>query len=273
MLGDAGRVAVMGILNVTPDSFSDGGRYADPDSAVRRGLELWRQGADLVDVGGESTRPGADPVDPAEELRRVEPVVARLAEAGVAVSIDTGKASVAGAALDAGALAVNDVTGLSDPDMAATVAESGSSLVVMHMPGDPRTMHLAANYTDVVGEVRRHLLTRANAAMAAGVDAERICIDPGIGFGKTGDHNLELLARLGELASCGFPVMVGTSRKSFLGRLLDLPDPEGRDVATAVTVALAAERGAALVRVHDVPSARQAAALVFAMVPHGEDGG
>jgi dihydropteroate synthase len=263
----------MGILNVTPDSFSDGGRYADPDAAVRRGLELWRQGADLVDVGGESTRPGADPVDAVEELRRVEPVVAQLAAAGVVVSIDTGKASVARGALEAGALAVNDVTGLSDPDMVATVCEAGSSLVVMHMPGDPRTMHLAADYADVVREVRQHLMSRARAAIAAGVEPERICIDPGIGFGKTLDHNLELLARLGEIASCGFPVMVGTSRKSFLGRLLDLPDPQERDLATAITVALAAERGAAVVRVHDVPSARQAAALVFAMVPHGEDSG
>ena len=159
MLGDAGRVAVMGILNVTPDSFSDGGRYADPDSAVRRGLELWRQGADLVDLGGESTRPGADPVDPAEELRRRR-AGGGAASRGRCRRLDRHRESIGGqVALDAGALAVNDVTGLSDPDMAATVAESGSSLVVMHMPGDPRTMHLAANYTDVVGEVRRHLLT------------------------------------------------------------------------------------------------------------------
>lgn len=265
-------MAVMGILNVTPDSFSDGGRYADPDSAVQRGLQLWDQGADLVDVGGESTRPGANPVEADEEQRRVEPVVARLSALGVRVSIDTGKASVAGAALEAGAVAVNDVTGLSDPHMAATVAESGSSLVVMHMPGDPRTMHLAASYADVVGEVRDHLVARASDAVATGVDPDRVCIDPGIGFGKTVDHNLELLARLGELASCGFPVMVGTSRKSFLGRLLDIPDPADRDLATAITVALAAERGAAVVRVHDVPAARQAAALVFAIVPHGEDG-
>ncbi len=273
MLGETGRVAVMGILNVTPDSFSDGGLYADPDIAVLRGLELWRQGADLVDVGGESTRPGAESVDAAEELRRVEPVVARLVEEGVAVSIDTGKASVARVALEAGALVVNDVTGLSDPEMIATVSERGSSLVIMHMPGDPRTMHLSADYGDVVGEVRGFLLLRARSAVAAGVAPERICIDPGIGFGKNLDHNLQILARLEEITSCGFPVMVGTSRKSFLGRLLDLPEPEERDLATAVTVALAAERGTAVVRVHDVPAARQAAALVFAMVPHGEDGG
>ena len=170
MLGETGRVAVMGILNVTPDSFSDGGLYADPDIAVLRGLELWRQGADLVDVGGESTRPGAESVDAAEELRRVEPVVARLVEEGVAVSIDTGKASVARVALEAGALVVNDVTGLSDPEMIATVSERGSSLVIMHMPGDPRTMHLSADYGDVVGEVRGFLLLRARSAVAAGVD-------------------------------------------------------------------------------------------------------
>ncbi len=256
----------MAILNVTPDSFSDGGAFLDTDRAVDRGLEAWRQGADLVDVGGESTRPGAAAVTASEELRRVLPVVERLHAQGVAVSIDTSKAEVAAAALEAGAESVNDVTALGDPEMAAVVAEAGAGLLLMHMQGTPRTMQDDPHYEDVVTEVRDFLTERAACAQRAGVEPGHICIDPGIGFGKDLGHNLDLLAHLGDLVETGLPVLVGTSRKSFLGRMLGIEDPRARDVATAATVALAISAGAAAVRVHDVATALQIARVTDAIV-------
>ncbi len=214
------RPAVMGIVNVTPDSFSDGGRFLDPDAAVAHGLALVAAGADLLDVGGESTRPGADPVGEAEELRRVLPVVRRLAvEAGVPVSIDTSKAAVAAAALDAGATVVNDVAAGADAEMFAVVAAAGAGLVVMHMQGEPRTMQQAPHYDDVVAEVGDFLVDRLGSARAAGIADGALCADPGLGFGKTAAHNLELLARLGELvARVDVPVLLGPSRKAFIAR-------------------------------------------------------
>lgn len=255
----------MGIVNVTPDSFSDGGRYQDPELAIQHGLDLAQQGADLVDVGGESTRPGSEGVPAEIELARVLPVVEALATRGVAVSIDTSKATVARHAIEAGAEVINDVTAGSDPDMLGLAAESDCGLVLMHMQGTPRTMQERPSYEDVVREVKDFLVERALAAEFAGIDRAAISIDPGIGFGKTVDHNLELLRRLGELVSTGYPVAVGTSRKGFLGHLTGVDHPEERDVATAATTALAVMAGAAMVRVHDVESSRQAARIAWAI--------
>jgi len=274
-LGDT-RPAVMGVVNVTPDSFSDGGRWLDPDAAVAHGLALVAAGADLLDVGGESTRPGAAPVGVAEERRRVETVIARLvAVAGVPVSVDTTKAAVARAALDAGARIVNDVSaGRFDADMLALVADRGAGFVAMHMLGDPRTMQDDPRYGDVVAEVGDFLLERADAARAAGVAPGAIAVDPGIGFGKTTAHNLALLARLDQLvARVGVPVVVGTSRKRFIGRVLagvagetGEPRADQRDDGTLATTVWAAECGARVARVHDVRGATQALALI-ALLP------
>ncbi len=269
-----GCPAVMGIVNVTPDSFSDGGRYLDPAAAVDHGLGLVAAGADVLDVGGESTRPGAGPVSAEEEARRVVPVVRRLAaEAGVPVSIDTTKASVAAAALDAGAEMVNDVSaGRGDPDMLALVAGSGAGYVVMHMKGTPATMQRDPSYTDVVAEVGAFLHDRLAAAVDAGIDRGRLVADPGIGFGKTAAHNLELLARLPELVEAvdGTPVLVGTSRKAFIGSLLAPPEGpprpvEEREEGTLATVVWALDRGASMVRVHEVRPAAQAVRLLRAL--------
>jgi dihydropteroate synthase len=246
---------VMGIVNVTPDSFSDGGLYLDPQQAVVHGLELGSQGAAIVDVGGESTRPGADPVDAEEELRRVVPVVRGLATGGVKaqLSIDTSKLAVAEAALRAGATFVNDVTAFrAEPELAGLVADRGADCCLMHMRGEPRTMQEAPVYDDVVDDVRAFLEERIEFAVAEGVAERRILIDPGIGFGKTLDHNLQLLRRLGELLTLGRPIVIGTSRKSFLGRLAgDRPASE-RLPGTIATNVLALERGASVFRVHDV---------------------
>ncbi len=258
--------SIMGVVNVTPDSFSDGGRYLDPAAAVAHGRALSAQGADILDIGGESTRPGADPVPAAEECRRVVPVIAGLREAGcpAAISIDTTKADVAAAALDAGATIVNDVSALrGDPDMAGLVAERQATVCLMHMRGAPRTMQDDPRYVDVVAEVREFLAARIAAASAAGIARERIVVDPGIGFGKTPTHNLALLAAVGELVTLGPPVLIGTSRKSFLGRLT------GRDVgerlpATIATNVLAFARGARMFRVHDVAPVRDALTVAAA---------
>jgi dihydropteroate synthase len=279
---------LMGVVNVTPDSFSDGGLFLDPGAAVAHGLELVREGADIVDVGGESTRPGAQPVSEAEELRRVLPVVEGLAAAlrsnstrvpaksgggdPATISIDTSKAFVARAALDAGATLVNDVTALrGDPEMAAVVAHSGAECCLMHMLGEPRTMQREPRYGDVVAEVKAFLEERLAFAVAEGVAEERILLDPGIGFGKTLEHNLQLLRRLGELAALGRPLVVGTSRKSFIGRILAdaAGAPEAVDAAqrlpgTLATCVLAYERGARVLRVHDVAPARAALAVAAA---------
>jgi dihydropteroate synthase len=258
----------MGILNVTPDSFSDGGRYLDAGAAIEHGLALARQGAAIVDVGGESTRPGAAAVDLREELRRVIPVVEGLVDAGVdaTISIDTSKLEVARAALDAGATFVNDVTAFrAAPELAALVAARGAECCVMHMRGEPRTMQDAPRYADVVGEVREFLRERVAFARQAGIAPERIVVDPGFGFGKTVEHNLELLARLDELAVLGQPIAIGTSRKSFLGVLTGRGEHD-RLAATVATNVIGLLRGASVFRVHDVAPVRDALAVAAATV-------
>ena len=271
------RCQVMGIVNVTPDSFSDGGRFFNAGDAIEHGLWLAGDGADVLDVGGESTRPGAAPVSDEDETERVLPVVEALAaKTSVPVSIDTSKASVAKAALDAGAQIVNDVSAARfDEAMLPLVAERRAPIVLMHMLGDPRTMQKDPRYGDVVGDIAAFLADRADAAIANGVDRERILVDPGFGFGKTREHNLVLLQRLRELRSLGFPVVAGTSRKSFIGATLgDLPVEE-RLEGTAATVALAVASGASIVRVHDVLQMRRVVAMVEAVLsgvqpPHGD---
>jgi len=247
------RTLVMGILNVTPDSFSDGGRYLDPDAAIARGAELFAQGADLVDVGAESTRPGAAAVPPAEQARRLEPVLRALAgRPGAVLSVDTRSAEVAARALAWGVHVVNDVSALGDPGMAAAVAPSGAGLVLMHMRGTPETMQRDLRYDDVVAEVAAHLRRRMDAAVAAGIARDRIALDPGIGFGKSGEQSLRLLARTGDLAALGRPVLVGASRKSFLARLLGDAPADRRLEASLAAASLAAFLGARVLRVHDV---------------------
>jgi dihydropteroate synthase len=255
---EADHLVVVGVLNVTPDSFSDGGRYNDLDAALAHGVDMVRDGADFVDVGGESTRPGADRVDASTEVARVLPVIRGLAAAGVPTSIDTTRAEVAAAALAAGAAVVNDVSGgLADPDMAKVVAEAGCPWVLMHWRGHSARMQQLADYADVVTEVRDELRQRVDAAVAAGVVPENIIVDPGLGFAKTADHNWQLCANLDQIIALGFPVLVGASRKSYLGSLL--ADPDGvprpiaeREAATIATSILAAQAGAWGVRVHDV---------------------
>jgi dihydropteroate synthase len=259
------NVRLMGVVNVTPDSFSDGGLYLDPSAAIAHGRALAAAGAAILDVGGESTRPGAAPVPPEEEVRRVEPVVAGLA--GVAeISIDTSKAAVAAAALDAGASIVNDVTALrGDPAMASLVADRGAGLVLMHMAGEPRTMQVNPEYGDVVADVRDFLAARLKVAVAAGVDESRIWLDPGIGFGKTDRHNFELLRGLPELATLGRPILLGTSRKSFIGRT-DGSETDDRLGGTIATSILAAAAGASVLRVHDVREMAQALKVASAVL-------
>jgi dihydropteroate synthase len=243
----------MGVVNVTPDSFSDGGLWLDHDDAVAHGRELVAEGAAILDIGGESTRPGADPVDAEEELRRVIPVLERLADSGAQLSIDTTKAAVARAALDAGATLVNDISALRfDADLAGVCADAGCDVCLMHMLGTPRTMQQDPRYGDVVAEVKAFLEERLAFAVGAGIAEERILLDPGIGFGKTVEHNLTLLARLDEIVALGRPVVVGTSRKSFLGKLTGRPQTRERPSGTVATNVLALERGAAVFRVHDV---------------------
>jgi dihydropteroate synthase len=256
---------IMGILNVTPDSFSDGGEWFDFDEAVKHGRALVAEGADILDIGGESTRPGAAPVALDEELRRVVPVIRVLREVGAQLSIDTMKLTVAEAAVEAGATFVNDVTAFRhEPEIAGFVADRGCDCCLMHMLGEPRTMQDDPRYEDVVDDVRAFLEERAEFAVGEGVREERIMVDPGIGFGKTLDHNLELLRRLDEIVAVGFPVVVGTSRKSFLGRLTGREDPHDRVAATVATTVLALERGAAVFRVHDVAPTKDALTVATA---------
>lgn len=269
----------MGVVNVTPDSFSDGGEFLDAGDAIAHALTLVAEGADILDVGGESTRPGAEPVSGEEEVRRVLPVLEGIAATdwiatAPQVSIDTSKASVARAAIDAGASIVNDVSALrADPAMAAVVAESGVECCLMHMLGEPRTMQRAGGprYEDVVDDVKAFLEERLSFAVSAGISERRIMLDPGIGFGKTVEHNLTLLARLDELSTLGRPLLVGTSRKSFLGRLIadgagerEPVAPEMRLPGTIATNVLAYERGASVFRVHDVAPLRAALAVTAA---------
>jgi len=257
---------LMGVVNVTPDSFSDGGLYLDPEAAIAHGRELAGAGAEILDVGGESTRPGAEVVSEEEELRRVVPVVRGLRDLECRISVDTSKAAVAAAALDAGAEIVNDVTALrGDPAMAALCAERGATVVLMHMRGSPRTMQDDPRYEDVVAEVESFLVERLEAAAAAGIAMERVWLDPGIGFGKTAAHNMELLRGLGELRRLGRPLLVGTSRKSFIGRVDGSAAGErlGGTIASSV---LAAAEGADVLRVHDVAEMRQALAVAAAIL-------
>ena len=257
----------MGVVNVTPDSFSDGGLFLDADAAVEHGLRLTAEGADILDIGGESTRPGADPVGEDEELRRVVPVIERLAGGQVRLSIDTTKVPVARVALEAGASLVNDVSALRfDPGMAALVAETGAGCCLMHMLGEPRTMQEDPRYDDVVSEVKAFLEERLAFAVGEGIDEARVWLDPGIGFGKTVEHNLELLRRLDEIVAIGRPVVVGTSRKSFLGKLAGGRDEAGRLPGTIATNVLALERGASVFRVHDVSQNADALAVAAATV-------
>lgn len=267
MLSARDRTLVMGIVNVTPDSFSDGGEHVEPDDAVKHGLRLIDEGADLLDIGGESTRPGAAPVSAEQEADRVVPVIRELAKRTKApISVDTMKASVAEAALAAGARIINDVSAATaDPLMLDVAASRGAALILMHMQGEPRTMQQNPVYGDVVHDVRAYLAARAEAAIAAGVDPGMIAIDPGFGFGKTLEHNLTLLRRLTEFTTLGYPVLAGTSRKSFIGHTLDLPVTE-RLEGTAATVALAVAAGVAMVRVHDVGPMARVVKMVDAVV-------
>ena len=265
-----GRPAIMGVLNVTPDSFSDGGRFLDEDAAVRRGEEMLAEGADLIDVGGESTRPGAQPVSAEEELLRVLPVVKRLVAAGAKVSIDTSKHVVAAECMGAGATVLNDISALSDPAMAKLCADTWCTVCLMHMQGDPRTMQENPRYDDVVAEVRASLLKAANAAEQAGVSRDCIWLDPGIGFGKTLGHNLQLLSNLDTLVETGYPVLVGVSRKSFIGKLLG---PEGEPApaderleGTLSAQVLAQAKGARIIRTHDVKAAVRASLVAGALI-------
>jgi dihydropteroate synthase len=255
----------MGVLNVTPDSFSDGGLYLEPDAAVARAREMVGEGADLIDVGGESTRPGAAPVGVDEELRRVVPVLERLGDGqGVRISIDTSKARVANAAIAVGASFVNDVTALrGDPAMAGTVAAGGAELCLVHMLGEPRTMQEDPRYDDVVSDVKGFLEERLAFAVDEGIAEERTWLDPGIGFGKTLEHNLELLRRLDELVAIGRPLVVGVSRKRFIGALTDRAEDE-RLAGSLAAAVIAAVRGASMVRVHDVAATRDALAVAAA---------
>jgi len=259
---------IMGVVNVTPDSFSDGGRYLDAAAAIAHGLELEAEGAAILDVGGESTRPGAAPVGEDEELRRVLPVIEGLIAAGcrAQISIDTSKSGVAARALDSGATLVNDVTAFrGDPEIAAVVAQAKADCCLMHMLGTPRTMQLDPRYDDVVGEIKAFLEGRMGHAIAHGIAEDRILLDPGIGFGKTAEHNLELLRRLGELVELGRPVVIGTSRKSFLGKITGR-EVDDRVAATVATNVLAYERGARVFRVHDVAPVHDALMVAAATV-------
>jgi dihydropteroate synthase len=261
-------IRIMGVLNVTPDSFSDGGEWFSFEDAVEHGRGMAAQGAAILDVGGESTRPGAEPVSRDEEMRRVLPVVEALAGAAQ-ISVDTSKLAVARAALDAGATYVNDVTAFrADPAIAGLVAERGCECCLMHMLGEPRTMQEDPRYDDVVDDIKAFLSERVAFAVGQGIAEDRIAVDPGIGFGKTIEHNLELLRRLDEIAALGFEVVIGTSRKSFLGRLTGRDDPHDRVAATLATTVLAFERGATVFRVHDVAETADALKVAAATLRH-----
>ncbi len=264
-LGPGHRTLIMGVLNVTPDSFYDGGRYAEPQAALAHALEMLDDGADWIDVGGESTRPGATPVAEAEELKRVLPVVEALAGTGITVSIDTTKAEVARLAIQAGAEIVNDVSALSmDPAMAGVVAESGAAVCLMHMRGTPATMQADVSYRDLTAEVEAYLRERLGYALRCGIKAESIIVDPGIGFGKSGPGCLELIRNISRFGSIGRPVLVGPSRKSFIDGLLDF-DVDSRLPATLVAVSAAVLNGAGILRVHDVKETVEAARMAEAI--------
>jgi dihydropteroate synthase len=265
------RTYIMGVVNVTPDSFSDGGDFLSPPAAVARAQELIAAGADIIDIGGESTRPGAAPVSAEEEKKRVLPVIEKLAAAGAIVSIDTSKAIVAEAAVKAGAGMINDITGLSDPAMAAVMAKTKAAVCLMHIQGTPQTMQVAPAYSDVMAEIIDYLDARLAIAGKAGILLDKIIVDPGFGFGKTVNHNLTILSRLSELKVLGRPILAGTSRKAFIGTVLDLPVTE-RLEGTIATVALSIANGADIVRVHDVKEIKRAAKMADAIVRRKKDG-
>lgn len=258
------RPLVMGVVNVTPDSFYDGGRYADAGAAIDHARRLAAEGADLLDIGGESTRPGSTGVEAEEELRRLLPVLDSLVALGVPVSVDTTKPEVMRVAIEHGAAMINDVTALAAPGALESVAGSEAGVCLMHMQGEPRTMQVAPTYQDVVGEVGGFLAVRAAACVAAGVAPDRIVIDPGFGFGKTPEHNLELLRQLDRIAALGYPVLAGWSRKSTLGRITGRPAEE-RLAASLAAALIAVQRGARIVRVHDVAATRDALAVLAAV--------
>lgn len=252
-LNYARQPLIMAVLNITPDSFSDGGQFFDPDRALQQALRMEAEGADLIDVGGESTRPGAAPVSVEEEIRRVVPIVERLSkQLAIPISIDTTKSEVAQRAIEAGASIINDVSGfMRDPRMLSVAANGKSGLVIMHTKGTPQTMQRHPRYRDLIGEIHRFLSERIDAAAAHRIPRNRIAIDPGIGFGKTANHNLKILHRLGDFSDLGVPLLVGPSRKSFIGRILDLP-PSERLEGTAAAAAIAVFQGARIIRVHDI---------------------
>jgi len=271
------RTAVMGVVNVTPDSFSDGGKFFDPNAAIAHGLRLIEEGADLLDIGGESTRPGGGtygagmrPLDDEEEITRVLPVVRGLAGNGVPISIDTRKLEVARAALDAGATVVNDISGLThSPELARLCAERGASLCLMHAKGEFATMQAAPHYDDLVGEITKFLVEAAGRAEAAGVARERIAIDPGLGFGKSAAHNLELIQRLDAFSALGYPVLIGASRKSFIGAVTGIQAPGERVAGSLAAAVVAAVRGASIVRAHDVKATVEALRVADAIGSSG----
>lgn len=268
------RASLMGILNVTPDSFSDGGIHHEPEAALGRARQMIAEGVDIIDIGGESTRPGAEDVDPREELARTLPVVEALrSEWDGMISIDTMKAEIAHAAIEAGADIVNDISGLRDPDMVRVCADCGCGVVVMHMQGKPRTMQAKPEYGDVVAEVRRFFEVRMDELTAAGIDQQALCFDPGIGFGKTLEHNLALLRGLRDLQVEDRPLLVGLSRKSFIGRLLDSNALEDRDWPTIALTAWTRESGAMIHRVHEIRPNREALRMVEAVIGRGIGGG
>ena len=262
------RTLIMGVLNVTPDSFSDGGLYADADIAVNQAKEMVVQGADIIDIGGESSRPGSDPVPMDEELRRVLPVIKRLAqESDVPISIDTYKSTVAEHALKAGAHIVNDISGLNfDPNMAKVAADYGAPVILMHIQGTPKNMQISPKYHSLISEIILYLRNSIEHAETVGVSPEKIIIDPGIGFGKTMEHNLEIIRRLKEFRCLGKPILIGTSRKSFIGKILDLPVEE-RVEGTLATVVASIINGADIVRVHDIKQVQRAVKMVDAIYP------
>ncbi len=257
------KTYVMGVLNVTPDSFSDGGRFFDRKKAIGHALEMASDGADLIDVGGESTRPNSREVSVEEELERVIPVIGHISKRiKISISVDTRKSKVAEEAIKAGAQIVNDVSGLNhDPKMGRTVAKYGARLIVMHMRGEPRTMQVKPTYKDLIGEIIASLRKSIAVAKRAGVDEDKIIIDPGIGFGKTVEHNLEILRRLDEFKVLKKPLCIGTSRKSFIGKVLEVPDPDFRLAGTLATCVIAIMKGANIIRVHDVKEAAEASRM------------
>lgn len=264
---DLTRPRIMGVLNVTPDSFSDGGDFLDPEQALKQALLLISEGADLIDIGGESSRPGADTVSEQEELNRVIPIIERIRrETDIPLSIDTTKSAVARAAILAGANYINDISGLQfDPAMASVAAETGAGLFLMHTRGTPQEMQKSTDYDDLLAEVSTYLQQSIDLALAAGVSHEALSVDPGIGFGKSAEGNLTLLRRLDELHCFGCPILLGTSRKSFIGRILDRDDPKERVAGTLATVALGVEKGVQIFRVHDVQAARDAAFVAWSI--------